>query len=133
MTDKKAGQRFLTWLAAAAIEARERAGARREDVASAAGGGYDKIRRVESAQTLPQNAEHGIAAYAAIAGLPDSRDIYERALALWREHGLAPALHDDDLTTGQAFERGIRVRRAPPPASDEHAGTTTGTRRRRAG
>jgi hypothetical protein len=97
-----AGQRFLYWLAEAAKQVREHAGVRPETVASILDVGIHRIDRFEKAENWPRDAEQLLAAYAAATGLEDARDIYQRALDLWYEHGTAPLLSaKEDSTTGR--------------------------------
>lgn len=89
--DPRSGERFLTWLARAAIESREASGERRESIAYLAGVGIDQVSRFEKALSMPREAERVIAAYAQFEGA-DPLAIYERAIAMWREHGTAPVV-----------------------------------------
>ena len=94
-----AGQRFLYWLAEAAKQLREHAGVRPETVASIMDVGIHRIDRFEKAENWPRDAERLLAAYAQAVNLEDARDIYQRALDLWYEHGTAPLLGaKDDVT-----------------------------------
>lgn len=89
----KVGQRFRTWLAQAARDARIQAGAREDHISSLlAKGSIDKIKRFEKGETMPPNIEEVIAAYAKVAGIEDPRDLFRLALGLWYDHGAAPIL-----------------------------------------
>jgi hypothetical protein len=139
-----AGQRFLYWLAEAAKQLREHAGVRPETVASIMDVGIHRIDRFEKAENWPRDAERLLAAYAQAVGIPDARDIYQRALDLWYEHGTSPLLSAKDDATRRGGAPGDlpplraraeplpplhRARTAPPAAED--APTTDGAGRDR--
>jgi hypothetical protein len=131
-----AGRRFLYWIAEAATAARVDAGASPERVADLIGVGSPTVKRFEKAQNWPADPDRVMAAYAAVAGLGDARQLYQRALDLWYEHGSRPLLSAKDdtgaLTAGQKFEREIASRRAQPREPAAPAESSTGARKRRA-
>jgi transcriptional regulator with XRE-family HTH domain len=130
-----AGQRFLYWIAEAALAARTSANASAERVADLIGVGSPTVKRFEQAKHWPADPDRVMAAYAEVAGLDDARQLYQRALDLWYEHGSRPLLSakdDDGLTTGQKFEREIGGRRAQPRAPAEPDESSTRAPRRRA-
>jgi hypothetical protein len=119
-TEAPAGQRYLYWLAEAAKQLREHAGVRPETVASIMDVGIHRIDRFEKAENWPRDAERLLAAYAQVVGLDDARDIYQRALDLWYEHGTAPLLSaKDDPATRRAGAQAdlppLRARAEPLP------------------
>jgi hypothetical protein len=99
---RPAGQRFLYWLAAAAVEARESAGEDPETIAYMLRVRAETVRRFEKAEHWPRDTERMIAAYAAVARIPDPRNLYERALELWHDHGTRPAIGGDDAAADPA-------------------------------
>lgn len=131
-----AGQRFLVWLARAAIDARNRAGARPEEIAAPLRVGVDKIRRFEAAKSMPREIDQVLAVYAELAGLDDPRQIYQQALDLWYAHGTAPLISaksdEQSLRASQRFEEQLRARRAHPRAPAGSEQRTSATRKRRA-
>jgi hypothetical protein len=130
-----AGQRFLYWLAHAATQARERVDVRAETIASMLDMSVESVRRFETAKHFPNDPDRMIAAYAAVAGLDDPREIYQQALNLWYAHGSMPLLgakNDGALTAGQKFEREIASRRAQPRAPAAPEESSTAARKRRA-
>lgn len=76
---------FLHWIARAAKEARVTAGASEERVADLAGLRAVTIARFENAKHWPHDVDALMHAYAEAAGIADWRDIYDRALELWRD------------------------------------------------
>lgn len=84
------GREFVYWIAKAAEKTREGAGVRPERIAGDLNTGVEKIRRFESVSHLPRNLDEIITTYAQVAGLADSREIYELAVRLWHEQGRDP-------------------------------------------
>jgi hypothetical protein len=111
-TEAPAGQRYLYWLAEAAKQLREHAGVRPETVASIMDVGIHRIDRFEKAENWPRDAERLLAAYAQCVGLDDARDIYQRALDLWYEHGTAPLLSAKGDATTPGANPGLPALRA---------------------
>jgi hypothetical protein len=126
------GQRFRTWLARAVLELKDEAHFTAEEVAAPVGG-IDKIRRFERGESLPRNIDQVISSYAKLAGVPDPREIYKRALELWYAEGTRPEVsaNGDGATDGMAFEQEIE----PPVVAQDEDGPvrkTTSKRTRRA-
>lgn len=136
------GQRFLYWLAESARQARESSGESLEAIAVVSGLTKESVKRFETARHWPQNPERLLAAYAYIAGIADTRDLFHHALDLWDEFGEPP-----DYGTpakpgtggpqrpggGFAEEIDRGVRRDLRRGGREHDETTTPARKRRAG
>jgi hypothetical protein len=124
---RPAGQTFLFWLATAAVEAREAAGEDPETIAYVLRVRAETVRRFEKAEHWPREPERMMAAYAAVARITDPRDLYDRAMSLWREHGSSPSLDDGEDeeadpanpqaggSAGRLPDLQARARRLPPP------------------
>lgn len=87
-----AGQKLLYWLGQAARSVRETAGVSRAEIAVAVKRDQSAVERFENGQTMPQQLERVLAAYAAACNLDDPRDILQAALHLWYKHGTPPTL-----------------------------------------
>lgn len=122
---RPADERFLYWLAAAAVELREAAGEDPETIAYMLRVRAETIRRFERAEHWPRDTERLVAAYATVGGLSDARQVYQRAIALWHERGTQPRLdlegeEEDSAPRARGGAAGLpdlqaRARRLPPP------------------
>lgn len=109
------GQRLLYWLAEAAKQVRIDADASPERVADVLGRDGATIKRFEKAKHWPADADQLVAAYAQVGGLADAREIYQRALDLWYEHGTAPLISaKSDGATRPSGAQGLPELRAQP-------------------
>lgn len=128
-------ERFLPYLAIAAKEAREAAGRNVETVAGLVDRRGRTVERFEKMETVPDDPERLMAAYAQVAGLDDPREIYQRALDLWYEHGSMPVLtaKEKAVSRGETFVQDLQSRRARPRARPAPAEKTNATPKRQAG
>lgn len=91
--DDRAGQsELLFWLARACRDEREHGSFSASEVAFIAGVSPTTVSRFESNERWPRQLDELLGAYAFLAGLPDARELYAKAIALWHEHGYPPAL-----------------------------------------
>src|SRR5687768_1109257 len=81
------GKRFAFWIAVVCRAAREAAGESQSSVARMVGVQPSMIHRFENAWTWPRNPEQIVAAYALVAGIEDSRDLWEKAISYWKKDG----------------------------------------------
>jgi hypothetical protein len=84
------GTRMAYWVAQACRLTREDAGVHQTQVAACVGKRESSVYRFEVGNTWPRDADDYVNAYALTADLDDPRPIWDRALALWREHGANP-------------------------------------------
>lgn len=84
------------WLARTARETRESVDppVKTSTLAVLAGVDASTISRFEAAKTWPQKIDRVVAAYAAMCGIEDGRELWARALKDWRASGGAPALEE---------------------------------------
>lgn len=79
---------MLGWLGAAMVAVRKAAGKREAYIADQAGVREGTVVRWERGENLPRNLDPALTIYARLMDprSNDSRLMWERALALWREH-----------------------------------------------
>jgi transcriptional regulator with XRE-family HTH domain len=106
-------QRFEFWLGATARRCREEAGLSLEDMASHMRVSKEKVDRFEKGRTRPHSESEVVAAYAAVCGIADPRDIYDVALRDWHEHGEAPVPAPASAENGRAHGRRATVEPRP--------------------
>lgn len=85
------GATMKYWLASTLKDLREDAGVSFEAVAARSkrigGPGHSQVSRFESHESWPREFDQVVAAYAAELGLNDCRELWQRALDRWYEHG----------------------------------------------
>lgn len=108
------GERILFWLARACKEAR--GATPPEQIAVTAQLRARTVDRFEKAEHWPRDLEVLTAAYAQAGGLDDARELWDRALDLWYEHGTAPTLSRRDASRAD-----VQVVDAVAEAAKQHA------------
>jgi hypothetical protein len=108
----KAGSTLVFWLAEVAQEARERADAKLYDISALIRRDERTVRRFEKGGHMPDDLERTLAAYAAVGGVADPRDLVREALERWYKHGTAPSLTNDLAGDPQAEGFAAAFRRA---------------------
>lgn len=89
--NRRQGRRLQPYFVAKCIDLRTQARASLEAVADKLGRKASAVERFESGRTWPaENLELYAAAYAAIAGIDDPRDIYRMSLDSWILQGRKP-------------------------------------------
>ena len=106
-------QRFEYWLGATARRCREEAGLSLEDMASHMRVSKEKVDRFEKGRTRPHSESEVVAAYAAVCGIAEPRDIYDVALRDWYEHGDAPVPAPVPAENGRPHGRRATVEPRP--------------------
>lgn len=112
------GTRMAYWLAQACRLTREEAGLSQTKVAGEVGVRETSVYRFEIGGGWARDPEKYVNAYAQLAGQDDPRQIWDRALELWRDHGENPLTAEDGSLAG--FQKAVREvaaaehREAPP-------------------
>lgn len=121
------GTRMTYWLAQACLMAREEAGKKQSHVAAALDMNQSSVYRFELGGSWVRDADRFVNAYAQVVGLDDPRQIWDRALALWHQHGANPFEENGSLSgfreaIGSVREPARREARAEPKRGSRGAG-----------
>ena len=97
-TDRRQGRRLQPYFVAQCINLRNQAKASPEAVADKLGRKSSAVARFERGETWPvESLELYAAAYAAIAGLDDPRDVYKMSIDTWVERGNQPLTEQQEV------------------------------------
>jgi transcriptional regulator with XRE-family HTH domain len=136
--ERTPGTRYSFFLALTCRGARQLAGSSQAEIARLSGLQRSSINRFETSSNWPRDPEVVVRAYAEVAQLADSREIWEKALSLWREHGKDATLPLAEAAvipkTAEEFEQAVdELVQAHLRESDGRAAGKRGTRARGAG